>query len=141
MGLRIAYDIDSDWDDPFEKVPERRQAGRHPFSSVLSVRVQLPGESRPLVGPARAEDVSLTGLFALTKHQLTLGQRVTLSIPTKELGTELGLPAAFVGAANVARIQPVDGRLIKAAFEFCDSFASNMDLAVFINALRFRKSV
>ena len=139
MGQRYAYDIDSDWDDPFEKAPERRQTARLPFSAILSVRVQLPGESRPLVGPARAEDVSLIGLLALTKHQLTVGQRVTLSIPTEELGMELGLPTAFVGAATVVRVQVIEGRLTKAAFEIADYLAANMDLALFINALRFQK--
>lgn len=135
MGQRFAYDIDSDWDDPFEKAPERRSCQRVPFSIVLSVRVQVVGDPRPLVGPARAEDLSLTGVLALTKHQLHVGQRVMLSIPTEDLGLELGLPTAFVGAADVVRIIPVDGRLIKAAFHFTEALRSNMDLAVYVNAL------
>lgn len=139
MGQRFAYDIDSDWDDPFEKTPERRGNRRHPFSAILSVRVQIPGEPRPLIGPARAEDVSLTGMLALTKHQLTVGQRVTLSIPTDELGMDLGLPTAFVGPACVIRVDPLEGRLIKVAFGFSDALRNSMDFAIFVNALSHLK--
>lgn len=135
MGQRFAYDVDSTWNDPFEKAPERRATTRHHFTAVLSVRVQVPGDPRPLVGPARAEDLSVNGLLALTKHQLHIGQRVMLSIPTEEIGIELGLPAAFVGAAEVIRLHPIEGRLVKAAFNFSDNLSSNMDFAVFVNAL------
>lgn len=141
MGQRFAYDIDSDWDDPFEKVPERRAANRHSFAGVLSIRVQIPGDPRPLVGPARAEDVSVTGLLALTKHELEVGQRVMISIPTEDVGIEFGLPTAFVGPAEVIRLQQVEGRLVKAAFIFTDTLRHSMDFAVFINALAQQRPV
>jgi hypothetical protein len=140
MPQRIAYDVSTPWDDPFEKQPERRQNGRHGFDTVIQIRVQRPGDSRPLVGPARSEDLSLTGLSALTKHDLRLGQIVTLSIPTEDLGAELCLPDAFIGPAHVVRVTPVESRLVQAAFKFGDGLRSNMDFAIFINALHQRRA-
>ncbi len=134
MAQRQIYDVNAEWDDPFERTSERRATSRYKSRFEISLSVDDP-EKGHLVGPALARDISVHGAKVITKHKLEAGQSVTVAIPTDICPASMGLPKAFMGTGEVLRAEAVDGSKMLAAISFGDSFSGNMEFAVFVEYL------
>jgi len=132
---RPRYDIDAQWDDPFEPRSEKRGATRVPGDLGIKIGVMLANHGVPLVGPGKLKDMSSTGLLCHTKHRLSPGQMAMLRIPTKTLASDLGLPKYLFGNARVVRTEAIAGDLSATAFHFADDFASDITLDIFVTHL------
>lgn len=130
------YNVDAAWDDPYEHIEDRRSAERFDFRIKLSIAVEKQGERSRLVGPGIVRNISMTGASLVTKHKLEPGQRIAVAIPTKRFKVAECLPAAFVGAAEVVRVEPRKDSTIRASIRFGDAFTQNMDFSVFIRSLQ-----
>lgn len=129
------YDIDVEWNDPFERESERRSAPRYELRMKLSILVDGPRGKGQWVGPGMVRDISSVGVRVLTKHRLNPSQHVTLAIPTDICPTILCLPKSFVGPAQVVRVQPKQGRIIEAGLAYSETLLQNMEFAVFVDTL------
>ncbi len=136
MARRRAYDVDVPWDDPFEQREEHRSSKRFKLRIKVSVSVDLSGVGRSLVGPLLVENISLTGLCGVTKHSLHPGQRITIALPTDMCPVSMGMPAAFLGMAEVVRVKNLEDRKQAAAFRFDSSLSQSIEFAVFVNYLQ-----
>ena len=134
MAQRQIYDVNAEWDDPFERTSERRASSRPESKCKLSLTVDAPEKGR-LVGPALAGEMSVHGAKVITKHKLEVGQRVTVAIPTDLCPPSMGLPKAFMGTGEVIRVEASDDRKMLAAISFGDTFTGNMEFAVFVEYL------
>lgn len=135
MAQRQIYDVNAEWDDPFERTTERRASSRYKSKFKISLSVDDPEKGR-LVGPALARDISVHGAKVITKHKLQAGQSVTVAIPTDLCPASMGLPKAFMGTGEVIRAEASDERKMLAAISFGDTFTGNMEFAVFVEYLR-----
>ena len=129
------YNVNAVWDDPFEHMKERRRARRFRIMLRISLTAENAQTGHRMVGPCVVQDISLTGLCAVTKHKLTLGQTVSLAIPTAKCPLSMCLPAEFQGVARVIRIAPIDTGRSVVALQFGDAFQNDMDFAMFIDFL------
>jgi len=132
---RQRYDTHAQWDDPFEKTEERRHAPRHAESFRIKIGVQMDENPKPLVGPGLVQDISVSGLRCRTKHRVQVGQRVKVSIPTKEFPDSTGLPLGFQGDAQVVRTYIDDPGISQISIRFEDELAADMNFAHFIEQL------
>ena len=135
MLHRAKYDVDAQWDDPFERQEDRRDSLRYASNFRITVFVEGAVPGRRLKGPGLVKDVSLSGVRFLTKHQLAAGQEVSLALPTDICPDSMGLPSAFLGPARVIRVLNVDDRRRVAGLKFGDALSMNMDFAVFMEYL------
>ena len=135
MAQRQIYDVNAQWDDPFERPSERRASSRYKSKFEISLSVDDPEKGR-LVGPALARNISVHGAKVITKHKLQVGQSVTVAIPTDLCPASMGLPKAFMGTGEVIRVEASDERKMLAAISFGDTFTGNMEFAVFVEYLR-----
>jgi hypothetical protein len=131
MARNVKYDIDAEWDDPYERARERRKTPRCTTSFMMKIAVRTSESASPLVGPARIQDVSTTGVRCLTKHKLAPGENVQVAVPTGEFPDLRGLPKAFVGTARVVRSQRVDDAHSMLSMKFGPEIAEDMDFSVF----------
>ena len=134
MAQRQIYDVNAEWDDPFERTSERRASSRYKSKFKISLSVDDPEKGR-LVGPALARNISVHGAKVITKHKLKVGQSVTVAIPTDLCPASMGLPKAFMGTGEVIRAEASDEGKMLAAISFGDNFTGNMEFAVFVEYL------
>lgn len=135
------YDTNAVWSDPFEPKPEnRRVAERFRFRLKTAIKAEdkavKEGPPRILVGPGIIRNLSVTGAWLITKHQLTPGQRIVIAIPTKRFAVAEYLPAMFIGPAEVVRTKPDTENRIWAGVRFGDPLTQNMEFVTFIQGLR-----
>ena len=130
------YDVNAAWDDPYDHIEDRRSAERFDFRIKLSIAVERQGERSRLVGPGIVRNISLTGASFITKHKLEPGQRIAVAIPTKRYKVAECLPTAFMGTAEVVRVEPRKDSTIRASIRFGEAFTQNMDFSVFIRSLQ-----
>lgn len=135
MPNRTKYDINAEWDDPFEHLDDRRASARCSEEFKIKIAVQVANHAEPLVGEAVVQNISLNGVFCKTKHHLTVGQEVQLAIYTHDYPTSQPLPRKFIGSASVIRIVEEDD-VQKVALAFGVDLAENMTFTLFIENLR-----
>ena len=136
MGLRQHYDVDAPWFDPFETRLENRGAERFELPIKINVVVDEPARKGQFVGPGLVNDISLSGISLETKHHLTVGQTVTLAIPTNSCPDDLCLANAFVGPATVCRVEPREGTRIRAGLTFGEPLLQNIEFVIFVDYLK-----
>jgi len=130
------YDVQAEWDDPFERHEERRSSERAEVRIRVSIAAKVEGHTALLKGPGIVRNISPTGMCLVTKHVLEPGQQVTLQIPTESCPSELCLPEAFEGTAEVVRVLPDEKNRMVAAFRFGDDLAGNMEFAMFVERIQ-----
>ena len=141
MGRKSKYDIDAEWDDPFERKGERRFAERCPERFVIKIGVKVPEHEKILAGSGLIQNVSQLGMLCRTKHQLRAGQEVQLSIPTEDYSAGNSFPLQFLGTAQVSRLKPLEGSVVEAAFIFGSDLSEDMSFSLYIEALQFIASL
>jgi hypothetical protein len=141
MSRKIRYDIDANWDDPCERVRERRSAPRCRASFLVKIAASVPESPTPLVGPGRVDNLSTTGLRCLTKHRLRAGESVQVAVPTKEFPEVRDLPRSFVGAARVVRADTRKDSTQVVCLQFDEDLSSNMDFSLFWDHLNTLSTV
>ncbi|MCC6794584.1 MAG: PilZ domain-containing protein [Candidatus Hydrogenedentes bacterium] len=131
------YDTNAAWSDPFEpKKADLRAATRFKFRLKLSIKAQSEEESpRILIGPGIIRNLSVTGAWLVTKHKLTVGQRIVVAIPTKRFAVAEYLPAMFIGPAEVVRTKPDIESRMWIGVRFGDALTQNMEFATFVQGL------
>lgn len=135
MGRKSKYNINAEWDDPYERQAERRSRERCVESFRIKMGVRVDGHKNLLVGPALVENVSQSGLLCKTKHALTEGQVVHLSISTRDYSKGKDFPLKFIGVARVVRVEPVDQNVMRAALDFGADLSEDMSFSIFIETL------
>jgi len=141
MQRRPRYDIDAQWDDPFEHREEHRGAERFSFALKVTIAAVDQSSGQRLVGPGLTQNLSLAGACLRTKHRLVPGQQVEVSFPTAMCPDTMYLPQSFVGPAQVKRVTELSGRLREVALRFDDSLAQNIEFGMFIDHLLAISSV
>ncbi len=131
------YDTNAAWSDPFEpKKADGRAATRFKFRLKLSIKAQSEEETtRVLIGPGIIRNLSVTGAWLVTKHKLTVGQRIVVAIPTKRFAVAEYLPAMFIGPAEVVRTKPDIESRMWVGVRFGDALTQNMEFATFVQGL------
>jgi len=129
------YEIDSEWDDPFDHVEERRALPRFPTDLKVMIALESGSARRKLVGPGVLTDMSGSGFQCRTKHQLRPGNELTIRFPTKGCPAELCLPKSFYGPAKVVRAALGDNDVVTAGIEFGEPLTQNMEFAVYVRQL------
>lgn len=129
------YDTESDWDDPYDRVEERREAPRFRTNLKIMIALESGSARRNLVGPGIVRDMSDGGLYCLTKHLLAPGKDVTLRFGTDMCPSDMCLPKSFYGSAKVVRTAPDDGGLMQAGVEFGDALMQNMEFSMYLQHL------
>lgn len=132
----VRYDINAVWDDPFEERREQRKASRFSIRMAAGIAVRDVASQRSLRGRGLVRNMSYTGIRVTTKHRLRRGQEVTLAVPTKHCHGRMCLPKAFVGAAEVVRVEPGKEGCSDVALRFGESFLQDMEFAVFVDSLQ-----
>ena len=121
--------IDEQWVDLYVD-EERRTNQRYGIrvSLILSAR---DAYGREVSEQTQSSNVSSGGMFFVTGHDLSLSAPVsfTISSPTEP---DSFLPAEFSGTGAVARKEMVAGGNHGLAVVFDDTFANNMDFALFL---------
>ncbi len=136
MAGRIKYDINAEWDDPYEHLEDRRKTDRCVENVTIKIAVQVENHADPLVGQGLVLNISQTGMLCRTKHRLTVGQDIQLSIPTQGYSGTEPLPRKFIGSAKVARVITVDDTVQNVGLEFGSALSDNMSFAIFIETLQ-----
>ena len=131
-----AYNVNTAWDDPFERAEERRTAMRFPFRMKVSIRVRDALRDGYFNGPGIVENISLTGVHLYTKHVLAPRQEVMLAIPTAMCPASMCLPNVFVGPGRVVRIGTTVEGYASVALAFGQAFSERMDFALFIEFMQ-----
>lgn len=131
-----AYNVNTAWDDPFERAVERRRAVRFPFRMKVSIRVRDDLRDGFFTGPGVVENISLTGVQLYTKHVLAPRQEVMLAIPTSMCPASMCLPNSFLGPARVVRIGTSFEGYASVAMAFGQPFSERMDFALFIEFMQ-----
>lgn len=135
MPNRIKYDVNAEWDDPFDHLDERRASARCSEEFKIKIAVQVANHAEPLVGEALVQNISLNGVYCRTKHHLAVDQEVQLAIYTHEYPTTQPLPRKFIGSARVIRLREEDD-VQEVGLEFGADLAENMTFTLFIENLR-----
>ncbi len=130
------YDVNAVWDDPFERSADRRAAVRFELKVRVSITVESQEHRHRLVGPGAIRNISSTGAYLITKHALKEGQRVLIAIPTVEKPVDLLLPEAFVGPAEVIRVESDEENRVRAALRFADELVQNLEFAMYMRHLK-----
>ena len=136
MANKIKYNVDAEWDDPFEHLKDRRASTRCTEEFKIKIAVQVANHSEPLVGQAMVQNISLCGLFCRTKHHLTVDQKVQLAIYTEDYPTDQPLPRKFIGTAKVIRLKVLEDDLQEVGLKFGNDLAEDMNFTLFIENLR-----
>jgi hypothetical protein len=131
----IKYEIDSEWDDPFEHVNERRSLPRFPSDLKVMIALESGSARRKLVGPGLLMDMSGSGFLCRTKHQLRPGNELTVRFPAEGCPAELCLPKSFYGPAKVVRAELGHNDVVTAAIELGEPLTQNMEFAVYVRLL------
>ena len=135
MPNRTKYDVNAEWDDPFDHLDERRASARCQEEFKIKIAIQVANHAEPLVGEAVVQNISLNGLFCKTKHNLSVDQEVQLAIHTQDYPASQPLPRKFIGSARVIRIVEED-EVQKVGLAFGVDLAENMTFTLFIENLR-----
>jgi hypothetical protein len=130
-----AFDVNQQWDDPYDHQSDRREAERFDVGIRVKVGVKNRATGHWLVGPGKTRDLSATGVKLRTRHELAEGDRVRVAIPTDSAGQELCLPKRFTTDATVVRSGAVKKSHNKeVVLRFDDQLAQSMDFAAFVSA-------
>ena len=140
MSPSSRYDINAEWDDPYERQAERRTVRRFPAKYKVRISVPLENQQGQLVGVSVVRDVSLRGILVQTKHELAVGQRIKLAIPTKGCTPDMMMPRSFWGMVDVRHLR-VSGADTLVGLVFGEEFLQDMDFARFIEYLQSLSSV
>lgn len=141
MPNRQRYDINAEWDDPFEHRTERRAAKRYRSKFKLKVSVPIEGTGEQLIGLSILRDLSFQGGNIQTKHDLEEGQRVNLAFPTAICPKEMGMPRSFWGPATVKHKHAADNGSWRVGVQFGEAFLENMLFARFVEYLQSLSAV
>ena len=137
---RKSYDIEAEWDDPSEKIEDKRGCPRADSSLRVKLGVQYAGQPRPLVGSGLMLDISASGMNCRTKHRVKPGQRILVSIPTKELPESMSLPKRFSGNAEITRVTKEDGTISQVAMKFGEEIANDMNFVLFMDQIHLQSN-
>lgn len=130
------YNVNTVWDDPFERQREQRSAMRFELRIAVTLALDDPVTRRRLAGPGRVRNISQSGLLFVANHPVEAVHRIALAIPTEFCPEDLCLPKRFSGPAEVVRSKRLSNGLYEVAARFSDSFTQNMEFALFIDALQ-----
>ena len=133
---RTPYDVDASWDDPFERVAERRAVARVHAPIRVKIAVNLAHKRAPLVGPGVVEDISPVSFRCRTKQRVAPGQSVRVYISTKGFPPDLGLPKSFLGGAQVVRSNELHDGVYEVAMRFDEDLRDDILLSVFVEHLQ-----
>jgi hypothetical protein len=136
MPRKSRYDLNTPWDDPYERKGERRTNDRCVECFKIKIGLRVPDNKSLLVGEAAVDNISQGGLLCKTKHQLTEGQEVHLSIPTREYSKGKDFPLKYVGLAKVCRAMEIQGDVVEVGLEFGPDLEEDMSFSLFIEALQ-----
>jgi len=129
------YDVNVTWDDPFERPVERRGGKRFNFKARVNITAERDGNSHHIVGPGLIRNMSQSGMYLVTKHRLKPSQWVTLTIPTKHVRDIMCVPEAFVGPAEVVRVEGDREGRSNVALRYGGALTSNMEFVLFLEQL------
>ena len=115
---------------------DRRQAERFHAALRLAISRTTPSGNGLVVAPAAVHNISRCGALVATRHDLGPSESIDLSIPTDQCPDSMGLPQAFVGSAEVVRIQAKMGQGTLAALQFSSALSHNREFAQFMDFLR-----
>lgn len=141
MATRTKYDINAEWDDPFEHQEDRRESNRCVENFNIKIAVQMANHADLLVGAGVVQNISQTGLSCRTKHRLTVGQDIQLSIHTEGYTNNQPLPRKFLGTAKVIRANSIEDGVQEVGVEFGSDLSENMSFTLFIENLRNASSI
>lgn len=130
------YDIDAEWDDPFDSKEERRATARVEAELRAQITVRATDKRGRMVGPAMGEDISISGMRTVTKHQLAPGQTVKLRIDTDGIDVPEVIAREFEGECRVLRVQRIGRRHNRVVLQFSDALSNDMDFALFVQAMQ-----
>ena len=134
------YDINAEWYDPFESKEERRSAARVAAELQAEITVRATEKRGRMIGPALGEDISLTGMRTVTKHQLIPGQSVKLRIATDGIEVPEVMAREFETECQVLRVRPLGRRHNQVVLRFSVSLTNDMDFALFVQAMHSRSA-
>ena len=136
MKRKSKYNITAEWDDPFDRQGDRRKKERCVENFKIKIGLRVPGHEKLLAGTGIVQNISQNGMLCRTKHKLSVGQEVHLSISTREYSQEKNFPIKFIGTARVSRLEPIDAGISEVALIFGTDLSEDMSFAIFIEALQ-----
>jgi len=136
MKRKSKYNIDEQWDDPFERQEERRKAERCVEEFKIKIGVEVEGHDKLLVGDGIVVNISQAGMLCRTKHNLKVGQEIQLAIPTKEYSTDKKFPLKFTGMGSINRTKAITDSVNEVGIFFKSELAQDMAFSIFIESLQ-----
>jgi hypothetical protein len=136
MKRKSKYNIDEQWDDPFERQEERRKAERCVEEFKIKIGVEVEGHDKLLVGDGIVVNISQAGMLCRTKHNLKVGQEIQLAIPTKEYSTDKNFPLKFTGMGSINRTKAITDSVNEVGIFFKSELAQDMAFSIFIESLQ-----
>ena len=136
MKRKSKYNIDEQWDDPFERQEERRKAERCVEEFKIKIGVEVEGHDKLLVGDGIVVNISQAGMLCRTKHNLKVGQEIQLAIPTKEYSTDKNFPIKFTGMGSINRTKAITDSVNEVGIFFKSELAQDMAFSIFIESLQ-----
>ena len=136
MKRKSKYNIDEQWDDPFERQEERRKAERCVEEFKIKIGVEVEGHDKLLVGAGIVVNISQAGMLCRTKHNLKVGQEIQLAIPTKEYSTDKNFPLKFTGMGSINRTKAITDSVNEVGIFFKSELAQDMAFSIFIESLQ-----
>ena len=115
--------------------PDRRIMPRYSSGAQIMLRVPAANQNGSVVGSGYARNLSIGGASLYTRHRLTMGQLVQVSIPMEREELETELPSHFDGTATVLRVNPIDARFLAVALRFDQTLSSDWAYASYIARL------
>jgi len=92
------------------------------------------------MGHGNVVNLSRNGALVKTKHRVSLGEKVAVSISSKYCNENLSLPRMFLGTATVHRVEPKKDDISQVALEWGPEFADNIDFDLFIESLQHHET-
>ena len=136
MKRKSKYNITATWDDPFDRPNERRTTERCAERFKIKIGVKVPDHVNLLVGVGLVQNISQQGMLCRTKHKLSVGNEIHLSIPTREYSSDENFPTKFIGTGKVNRLTHMDEGVVEVGILFGSDLAEDMSFSIFIEALQ-----
>lgn len=141
MKNKPKYNVDEQWDDPYEHQEERRRAERRRAERCveefkMKIGVEVEGHDKLLVGDGIVVNISQAGMLCRTKHNLKVGQEIQLAIPTKKYSTDNNFPLKFTGMGGVNRTNSITDSVNEVGIFFKSELSQNMAFSIFIESLQ-----
>lgn len=131
------YDAHDEWDDPFERPPERRQSQRLRRALEASIARNSGGPWHP----ARIVNLSAQGLLMASPVLLYPSQSLHVRLLTDAIPADVFLPAELEGAAEVCRVEDAGEGACLVALRLGPDFTQSMDYGIFLRQLELLSHV